>query len=57
MARPKKRTVTLSDGTIIKYTITSKGRQVIILKEHSDRADQLYLEADQLINKQEADNG
>ena len=56
MARPKKQTVTLSDGTIIKYTITSKGRQVIIPKEHSDRADQLYLEADQLINEQESDN-
>ena len=57
MARPKKKTVTLSDGTIIKYTITSKGRQVFIPKEHADRADKLYLEADQLINKQEADNG
>ena len=56
MARPKKKTVTLSCGTIIKYTITSKGRQVFIPKEHSDRADQLYLEADQLINKQESDN-
>ena len=56
MARPKKKTVTLSNGTIIKYTITSKGRQVIIPKEHSDRADELYLEADQLINKQETGN-
>ena len=56
MARPKKKTVTLSNGTIIKYTITSKGRQVFIPKEHSDRADQLYLEADQLINEQENDN-
>ena len=56
MARPKKKTVTLSNGTIIKYTITSKGRQVIIPKEHSDRADELYLEADLLINKQESDN-
>ena len=44
------------EGNIIKYTITSKGRQVIIPKEHSDRADELYLEADQLINKQESDN-
>ena len=57
MARPKKKTVTTSDGTIIRYMITSKGRQVIIPKEHSDRADQLYLEADLLINKQESDNG
>lgn len=56
MARPKKKTVTTSDGTIIKYTITSKGRQVIIPKEHSDRADELYLEADLLINKKESDN-
>ena len=57
MARLKKKSVTLSNGTIIKYTITSKGRQVIIPKEHSDRADELYLEADLLINKQESDNG
>jgi len=57
MARPKKKTVTLPDGTIIKYTITSKGIQFIIPKEHQDRPYQLYLEAELLINKQESDNG
>ena len=56
MPKPKKKTVTLSDGTIIKYTLTKKGRQVFIPKKHSARADQLYLEADLLINEQESDN-
>tara|TARA_R110000751_G_scaffold70582_1_gene143145 strand:- start:514 stop:684 length:171 start_codon:yes stop_codon:yes gene_type:complete len=54
MPKPKKKTVTLSDGTIIKYTLTKKGRQVFIPKKHSARADQLYLEADLLINEQES---
>jgi len=56
MARPKKKTVTLPDGTIIEYKITNKSIQFIIPKEHQDRPYQLYLEAELLINKQESDN-
>ena len=54
MPKPKKKTVTLSDGTIIKYTLTKKGRQVFIPKNHSANANKLYLEADLLINEQES---